>query len=81
MKQTKGVREGRIIKVTWPGPVTEFYSSLAALYGRRTAEEVGISYNSLRCYMSRKNGLHETRKCVVEYVTLWIAERGPRKKQ
>lgn len=80
MKQTKGVKEGRIIKVTWPGPRTEYYSSLAAMYGRLTPEDIGTSYNSLRCYMSRSNGHHETRKCVIEYVMLWIAERGPRKK-
>lgn len=79
MKQTKGVREGRILRVAWEGREPEYYSSITALFARNTPAEVGASYNSVKCYLSRNGGRHTTAKCTIEYVTLWVTERGPRK--
>ena len=73
----QGVKEGRILRVTIDG-VTEYYSSIDALFTRRTPEELGITYNTAKAYLHRRNGVADAKRCRIEYVTLWVAVRGKR---
>ena len=73
-------RTGRILRVNWhTDGQSENYGSLTALYARHTAKEIGVTYNSLKQYMSRNNGHYSNTRLDMTYEPLYIAERGPRK--
>lgn len=72
-------RTSRILRVSWHNGDTEYYGSLTALYAKNTAEQVGVSYNSLKQYMSRNKGTHVTKFASISYVPVYIAVRPARK--
>ena len=72
------VRQGRIIVLVWDNGSREYYSSISAIFAKNQKEDVGAARNTVKCMMSRKGGVYVTKKCVIKYEPLWIAERGPR---
>ncbi len=74
---TTGIKEGRVLRVTINGD-TELYSSLSALFARRTPDELGATYETVKAYLHRRGGVAELKRCKVEYVTMWVAVRGKR---
>jgi hypothetical protein len=79
MSSTTGTKETRILRVLWQDGGEEYYYSISALFARRSAEDVGASYGTVKNMLSRNAGRYQTKKCIIVYVPMFVAVRGPRK--
>ena len=80
VKNSKMEKKERTVVHLQIGDMHEYFGSIANIYEFHTAEELGITYGSLRNYRLSGDNVYKNKKCIIRKGIL-LSKRGNRCKK
>ena len=76
----KGKQEKKVVHLIIKGDTRDkdihsYYGSVACIYNHYDAEDIGITYGSLRNYGLSENKPYENKKVIIRQGKLWTKDR------